>query len=44
VKSYGYLFVTVSKFSLKIEFWELGDEHIKAFDTVTVDLTRHVVT
>jgi 3',5'-cyclic AMP phosphodiesterase CpdA len=44
VKSYGYLFVTVSKFSLKIEFWELGDEHIKPFDTVTVDLTRHVVT
>jgi hypothetical protein len=44
VKSYGYLFVTVSKFKLKIEFWELGDEHIKAFDTLTVDLATHVVT
>jgi len=44
VQSYGYLFVTVSKIKLSIEFWELGEEHIKPFNTLTVDLATHAVT
>jgi predicted phosphodiesterase len=43
VQSYGYLFVTVSKSKLSIEFWQLGEEHIKPFNTLTVDLTTHLV-
>lgn len=38
--SLGYLFVTVSSTELKTEFWQLGKEHTKAFDTVTVQLTH----
>lgn len=43
VSSYGYLFVTISAKQLKTEFWQLGQQHTKAFDTVTVDLTTHLV-
>lgn len=43
VSSLGYLFVTVGSKQLKTEFWQLGKEHTKAFDTVTVDLERHVL-
>ena len=28
---------------LKVEFWELGDEHVKPFNAVTVDLGDHTV-
>lgn len=44
VSSYGYLYVTVTGKQLKSEFWQLGQQHTKAFDTVTVDLTTHVAT
>lgn len=43
VQSYGYLFVTVSKIKLSIEFWQLGEEHLKPFNSLTVDLTTHTV-
>jgi len=43
VSSYGYLFVTISAKQVKTEFWQLGQQHTKAFDTVTVDLTTHLV-
>jgi Calcineurin-like phosphoesterase len=43
VQSYGYLFVTASKFKLSIEFWQLGEEHIKPFDILNVDLATHAV-
>jgi hypothetical protein len=43
VSSYGYLYVTLSEKLLKVEFWELGPQHTKAFDTVTVDLQKHAV-
>jgi hypothetical protein len=42
-QSYGYLFLTVSKAQLKIEFWQLGEEQVKPFDAVTVDLALHTV-
>jgi 3',5'-cyclic AMP phosphodiesterase CpdA len=44
VASLGYLFVTVSARQLKVEFWELGEEHIKPFNTVTVDLAANTAT
>jgi hypothetical protein len=43
VSSYGYLFVTLSAKQLKTEFWQLGHQHTTAFDTVTVDLSTHIV-
>jgi 3',5'-cyclic AMP phosphodiesterase CpdA len=43
LKAYGYLYVTVSKAQLKVEFWEKGDEHIKPFDSVTVNLANGVL-
>jgi hypothetical protein len=43
VQSYGYLFVTVSKIKLSVEFWQLGEEHVKPFNSLTVDLTTHLV-
>ena len=39
----GYLFVTVTPKELKVEFWQLGDEHVKPFNAVTVDLGDHTV-
>ena len=42
VSSYGYLYVTISDQQLKTEFWQLGQQHTKAFDTVTVNLATHV--
>jgi len=42
-QDYGYLFITASKAKLTIEFWQLGDEHTKPLDTVTLDLASHVV-
>jgi len=41
--SYGYLYVTISAQQLKTEFWQLGQQHTKAFDTVTVNLATHLV-
>lgn len=41
--SYGYLYVTLSDKQLKAEFWQLGPQHTKAYDTVTVDLAKHIV-
>ena len=43
ISSYGYLYVTLSEKLLKVEFWQLGQQHNKASDTVTVDLTKHAV-
>lgn len=43
VASLGYLFVTVTAKELKVEFWQLGDEHVKPFNAVTVDLGDHTV-
>jgi hypothetical protein len=43
VASYGYLYVTVSDKQLKTEFWQLGQQHTKAFNTVIVDLATHLV-
>lgn len=43
VASYGYLFFSVSAIQLKVEFWQFGQQHTKAFDTATVDLNTHVV-
>jgi Calcineurin-like phosphoesterase len=43
VASLGYLFVTVTPKELKVEFWQLGDEHVKPFNAVTVDLGDHTV-
>jgi hypothetical protein len=43
VSSLGYLFVTISEKQLTTEFWELGQQHTKAFDTVTVDLSTHLI-
>jgi hypothetical protein len=43
VSSFGYLYVTLSEKLLKAEFWQLGAQHTKAADTVTVDLTKHAV-
>ena len=43
ISSHGYLFVTVSRTQLKTEFWQLGQQHTRAFDTVTVDLAKHVI-
>ena len=39
----GYLFITVSASQLKVEFWQFGQSHTKAFDIVTVDLDKHTV-
>jgi hypothetical protein len=41
--SLGYLYVTISAQQLKSEFWQLGQQHTKAFDAVTVNLTTHLV-
>jgi Calcineurin-like phosphoesterase len=43
VASYGYLFVTLSAKQLKTEFWEFGQQHTTAYDTVTVDLSTHIL-
>jgi hypothetical protein len=43
VSSYGYLFVTISENQLKTEFWQLGQQHTRAFHTITVDLTTHTI-
>lgn len=43
VASLGYLYVTISAQQLQTEFWQLGQAHTKAFDTVTVDLTTHLI-
>lgn len=43
ISSHGYLFVTVSRTQLKTEFWQLGQQHTRAFDTVTIDLAKHVI-
>ena len=40
----GYLFLTASAHKLKIEFWQHGQQHTPAFDTVTVDLATHTLT
>jgi hypothetical protein len=44
VASYGYLFVTAAPKNLRVEFWQTGAQHTKAFDTVTVDLANQSVT
>jgi len=43
LSSFGYLYVTLSQKLLKAEFWQLGVQHTKAADAVTVDLTKHAV-
>jgi hypothetical protein len=43
VSSHGYLYVTISDKQLKTEFWQLGQQHTKAFHTVIVDLTTHTI-
>jgi hypothetical protein len=43
ISTYGYLFVTVSAKQLSIDFWQLGDEHDKAFDPIVIDLLTHTV-
>jgi hypothetical protein len=43
IQSYGYLYVTISGRQLKTEFWQLGQQHARAFDTVVVDLEAHTV-
>lgn len=43
VSSCGYLYVTISATQLKTEFWQLGAQHTKAYDTVTVNLDNHTV-
>jgi predicted phosphodiesterase len=43
VSSYGYLYVTVSSRQVKIEFWQLGQQHTRAFNTAILDLETHVV-
>jgi Calcineurin-like phosphoesterase len=41
--SLGYLYVTIGPKQLKTEFWQLGKEHTKAFDTVIVDLKERTI-
>jgi hypothetical protein len=43
IASYGYLYVTISPTLITSEFWQLGDQHNTAFDTVNVDLKTHTV-
>jgi hypothetical protein len=38
VSSLGYLFVTVSPQQLKFEFWQLGSQHTRPFDPLTINL------
>jgi predicted phosphodiesterase len=44
ISAYGYLFVTVSAKQLATQFWQLGDQHNKPYDSLTVDLATHTVT
>jgi len=44
ISSLGYLFVTASAKQLVTQFWQLGAQHTKPFDPVTLDLTTHMVT
>jgi hypothetical protein len=44
ISTYGYLFVTASAKQLSVEFWQLGDEHDKAFDPLIINLAIHTVT
>jgi calcineurin-like phosphoesterase family protein len=44
VSTYGYLFVTVSAKQLSVQFWQLGDQHTKPFDPLTINLITHTVT
>jgi hypothetical protein len=41
LRGYGYLMVTVSPATLKIEMWQVPSQGKAAFDTVTVDLATH---
>lgn len=43
ISAYGYLYVTLSETRLEAEFWELGQQHSKASDSVAVDLEKHIV-
>jgi hypothetical protein len=44
ISTYGYLFVTVSAKQLSVQFWQLGAEHTKPFDPLTINLITHTVT
>ena len=44
ISTYGYLFVTVSAKQLSVQFWQLGAEHNKPFDPLTINLLTHTVT
>jgi hypothetical protein len=44
ISAYGYLFVTASAKQLSIQFWQLGAQHNKPFDPITIDLATHTVT
>jgi hypothetical protein len=43
ISSLGYLFVTASAKQITVEFWQLGSQHTKPFDPLTIDLTTHLV-
>jgi hypothetical protein len=44
ISTYGYLFFTVSAKQLSVQFWQLGAEHTKPFDPLTINLITHTVT
>jgi hypothetical protein len=44
ISTYGYLFVTASAKQLSVQFWQLGDQHTKPFDPLTINLITHTVT
>jgi hypothetical protein len=43
ISSLGYLFVTASAKQITVQFWQLGGQHTKPFDPLTIDLATHVV-
>jgi hypothetical protein len=44
ISSLGYLFVTASVKQITVQFWQLGSQHLKPFDPLTIDLVTHTVT
>ncbi len=43
MSSLGYLFVTASAKQITVQFWQLGSQHTKPFDPLTIDLATHTV-
>ena len=41
MSSLGYLFVTAPAKQITVQFWQLGSQHTKPFDQLTIDLATH---